>query len=311
MRKTITLGFVLTTLLASNLLAIGEARFTGKVVDAQGNPLDGVAVTISATRDKNFTQNAKSDKKGNVAIFVIDGTIPYKFIFAKEGYQTYEEVIKLKLVPEKNAKTVQLQKAGQATTAAGAPAGATEMKADPAVTAYNEGVALANSGNTAESILKLEEAVTLKPDLIAGYLALTKLYARAQNWEKVVDRGTKVLEITPDDTDTLSIMAEAYDKLGNKVKAGEFRKKAPANPTTLFNDAARLINAQNDKAAEPLLKQALELDPAFSVAYYELGMIQARSGRNADARANLQKYIELDPKGRDIETAKEMLKYIK
>lgn len=309
MRKTITLGFVLTTLLASNLLAIGEARFTGKVIDAEGNPLDGVAVTIAATKNKNFTQNAKSDKKGNVAIFVIDGTIPYKFTFAKEGYQPYEEVIKLKLIPEKNTKTVQLQKAGQA--AAGAPAGATEVKADPAVAAYNDGATLANSGKTVEAIAKLEEAVTLKPDLIAGYIALTKLYAAAQNWEKAVDRGNKVLEISPDDTNTLAIMADAYDKLGDKVKAGEFRKKAPANPTTLFNDAARLLNAQNDKAAEPLLKQAIELDPAFAVAYYELGMIQARSGRNAEARANLQKYIELDPKGRDIETAKEMLKYIK
>ena len=309
MRKTITLGFVLTTLLASNLLAIGEARFTGKVVDSDGNPLDGVAVTISATRDKNFTQKAKSDKKGNVTVFVIDGTIPYKFTFAKEGYQPYEEVIKLKLVPEKNNKTVQLQKAGQA--AAEAPAGAVEAKADPAVTAYNDGVVLANSGKTLESIAKLEEAVTLKPDLVAGYIALTKLYARAQNWEKAVDRGNKVLEISPDDAETLAIMAEAYDKLGDRVKAGEFRKKAPANPTTLFNDAARLINAQNDKGAEPLLKQAIELDPAFAVAYYELGMIQARSGRNAEAKANLTKYIELDPKGRDVETAKEMLKYIK
>jgi len=309
MRKTITLGFVLTTLLASSLLALGEARFTGKVVDAEGKPLDGVAVTIAATKGKNFTQKAKSDKKGNVTLFVIDGTIPYKFTFTKEGYQPYEEIIKLKLVPEKNSKTIQLQKVGQA--GAGAPAGASEVKADPAVTAYNEGVVLANSGKTAESIAKLEEAVTLKPDLIAGYIALTKLYARAKNWEKAVDRGSKVLEISPDDTDTLSIMAEAYDKLGNKVKAGEFRKKAPANPTSLFNDAARLINAQNDKAAEPLLEQAIQLDPAFAVAYYELGMIQARNGRNAQAKTNLEKYIELDPKGREVETAKEMLKYIK
>ena len=309
MRKTITLGFVLTTLMASSLLAIGEARFTGKVVDSEGKPLDGVAVTIAATKDKNFTQNAKSDKKGNVTLFVIDGTIPYKFTFTKEGYQPYEEVIKLKLVPEKNSKTVQMNKVGQA--AAAAPAGSTEVKADPAVTAYNEGVAFANAGKTAESIAKLEEAVTLKPDLIAGYLALTKLYARAENWEKAVDRGNKVLEISPDDTDTLAIMAEAYDKLGNKVKAGEFRKKAPANPTSLFNDAARLINSQNDKGAQPLLEQAIQLDPSFALAYYELGMIHARAGQNAQAKTNLEKYLELDPKGRDAETAKEMLKYIK
>ena len=34
-------------------------------------------------------------------------------------------------------------------------------------------------------------------------------------------------------------------------------------------------------------------------------------GKNADAKTNLQKYLELDPNGKDASTAKEMLKYVK
>jgi hypothetical protein len=40
-------------------------------------------------------------------------------------------------------------------------------------------------------------------------------------------------------------------------------------------------------------------------------MLDVRLGKNADAKVNLQKYIELDPNGKDAATAKEMLKYVK
>ena len=40
-------------------------------------------------------------------------------------------------------------------------------------------------------------------------------------------------------------------------------------------------------------------------------MIYVRAGKNADAKTNLQKYLELEPNGKDAATAKEMLKYVK
>ena len=49
----------------------------------------------------------------------------------------------------------------------------------------------------------------------------------------------------------------------------------------------------------------------FAQAYYELGMLYVRTQKNADARTNLQKYLELEPTGKDAATAKEMLNYVK
>jgi len=107
------------------------------------------------------------------------------------------------------------------------------------------------------------------------------------------------------------VLYTAYTATGDTAKAAEYKKKMPANPTVLFNDAAKLINAQKDNEAEPLLKQAIAADAKFAPAYYELGMIYVRSGKNAEAKTNLQKYIELAPTGHDVATAKEMLNYIK
>ena len=42
-----------------------------------------------------------------------------------------------------------------------------------------------------------------------------------------------------------------------------------------------------------------------------MGVPAYGAGKNADARTNLQKYLELDPNGKDASTAKEMLNYVK
>jgi Tfp pilus assembly protein PilF len=72
-----------------------------------------------------------------------------------------------------------------------------------------------------------------------------------------------------------------------------------------------VINGGNDADGEKLLKQAIAADEKMAIAYYELGMIYVRSGKAADAKASLSKYLELDPNGKDAATAKEMLGYLK
>lgn len=306
MRKVLALTMFLGAL-AVNAFAIGEARLTGKIVDAKGNPVADATIEVTATGGKTFNESFKTDKNGKFTIFLLDGTLHYKMVFKKDGVGAYEEVIKLKLLPERNERTITLA-AGQAVAGSGMVLA--EAKADPAVAAYNEAAAMANEGKVPEAIAKMKEAVAAKPDLTAGWMALAKLEARAENWPGAIEAANKVLEISPDEPEMFAILAEGYDKTGDKAKAKEFKEKAPANPTALFNEAARLINAGNDKEAEPLLKKALGADPEFAQASYELGMIYARMGKNPEAKANLEKYLSLEPNGKDAALAKEMLKYV-
>ena len=311
MRRSLALATVLVLCGTAQLFAIGEARITGKVLDTAGNPIADATIDVNAAEAKNWHQAFKTNKKGEYSVFVLDGTIHYKFRVAKDGYVPYEETMKLKLIPEKNEREFKLSKAGEGQPAEGGQQIQTQQaKADPAVTAYNDGAALANQGDDAGAIAKFEEAVKLNDQLGAGYSALTKLYAKSKNWSKSIENGEKALAIDPDQSDLNAILADAYDASGNKAKSAEYRKKAPANPVSLFNDAAKAINAGKDAEAEPLLKQAIAADPTFAKAYYELGMVYARTSRNADAKANLEKYISLDPDGKDVATAKEMMKYL-
>lgn len=308
MRRSLAFSLLLCAAVATNLFAVGEARITGKILDSvTKQPLpDATILVVSAPGSgKNFKQEYKPSKEGTYAIYLLDGTIKYTFTISAPGHAPYEETMKLKL-GEPNTRDFEL------SAGAAAPSGvALKSTADPAVIAYNEGATLANEGKDVEAIAKMEEAVTTKPDLTAGWSALARLYLRAKNYPKAIDSANKSLAIDAEDMDMNAVLFEAYTATGNKAKAAEYKAKLPADSHSLFNDAAKLINAGKDGEAEPLLRQAIAADEKFGQAYYELGMVYVRTGKNDQAKANLQKYLEIEPTGKDAATAKEMMKYLK
>ncbi|HEX7681106.1 MAG TPA: tetratricopeptide repeat protein [Thermoanaerobaculia bacterium] len=308
MRKTLALSVLALMVVAGNAFALGEARIQGKITDAATNkPIPFAQIIVDAVTGHNVHNEFKADKDGVYRFLILDGTLSYKFTYRAPGYADVEATMKLTL-GDINTKDVTMAPGSGKTQAAAAPAAA---KADPAVVAYNEGAELANAGKIPEAIAKLEEAVTTKPDLTAGYEALAKLYIRSKNYDKAIDRANKALEIDSDNQDMFTVLTEAYTAKGDKAKAGEYRKKLPADAASMFNDAAHLINSGKDAEAEPLLKSAIAANDKFGPAYYELGMLYVRTQKNADAKANLQKYLELEPNGKDAATAKEMLNYVK
>ncbi|HUP46870.1 MAG TPA: tetratricopeptide repeat protein [Thermoanaerobaculia bacterium] len=305
MRRTLALTAVALAF-AANAFAVGQARITGKVVDAvTKKPINDAVVTVKAVEGKTFNETYKAKKDGFYAIFLLDGTLRYEFTWSAPDYRSYSDVMKLDL-SKPNVRDIEL--APQGATAATIPA--SEIRVDPAVEAYNEGASLANDGKDAEAVAKFEEAVAAKPDLIAGWQALARVSVRTKNYDRAIAAAEKAIEADSEDLDMFAVMYEAYSGKGDKAKAEEYKKRLPANAASLFNDAARAINTGKDAQAEPLLRQAISVDPSLAAAYYELGMLYVRAGRNGDAKQSLLKYLEIDPNGRDAATAKEMLKYV-
>lgn len=310
MRRNLALSLTLLLLSATQAFAGAEARLAGKILDgATKQPIANAELNVEAVEGKTVKVGSKGKKDGSYAIFLLDGTIRYKLTYSAPGYDPYVETMKLTLGPS-NTKNVELFKTGTAVGAA--PAGAAApAKVDTTVVAYNEGAALANAGDVAGAIAKFQEAVASKPDLLAGWMALAKMQLRQKNYDKAIEAAGKVLEVDDSDISMISVMHEAYAAKGDKANTAKYSARLPKNASALYNDAAKMINTGNDAGAETLLKQAIEVDASFGQAYYELGMVYVRSGKTADAKSNLLKYLELDPNGRDAATAKEMLQYLK
>lgn len=304
----LSLSLVLSLFAAGNLFAGAEARMTGKIIDGSTRqPIPDAVIKLEAIEAKTVKQEHKVKKDGSYAIFLLDGTIRYKFTFSAPGYAPYEETIKLKL-GEPNPRDIELFKAGVPVAA---PVVENAPKADPSVLAFNEGAMLLNAGDNAGAIAKFEEAVAAKPDLTAGWMALAKANVRAKNHQKAIDAAKKALELDEEDTDMWQVLYASYLALGDKANAAVAEKKLPANASALFNQAARLINDGKDAEAAVALQQAVTIDPKFARAYYEQGMCYVRMDKKAEAREALGKYLELEPNGKDASTAKEMLSYLK
>ena len=310
MRRHLALSLVLLLAAAGSAFAGTEARLSGKVTDAATKePIKDAVVSLESTEKMTVKQSSKTKADGSYALFVLDGTVRYKLTVVAAGYDKVENPQVKLSIGINETKDFALTKAGAAGTTATVPAA--EIKPDPATEAYNEGAALANAGDIEGAIKKFEAAVAAKPDLLAGWAALAKMQNRQKNYQKAIDAAAKVLEIDDSDVDMLNVQYSAYTALGDKANAAKISAKLPKNSGALFNDAAKAINAGDDAAAEKLLKQAIAVDEKFAQAHYELGMIYVRAGKSADAKAMLQKYLELDPDGKDAATAKEMMKYLK
>lgn len=307
MRKPLAVGAAIVLAAATNLWAVGEARLTGKVVDSNDKPIEAAQILVESLGSRPFKQTYQTKKDGSFSIFLLDGTQQYRFTASKEGYAPSVETMKLKLNPERNEHVFKLVDPASAQTT---ETQVTFAEADPATVIYNEGVKLANEGKTAEAIAKFEEALAAKPNLTAAVQALVQVSHRAGNWAKAIEYGERVLEISPDEPQIFMVLADSYEKIGNKAKAAEYAAKAPKNATSLFNNAAKLINAGQMEQAAPLLEQAIVVDPEFADAYYELGMLYAGMGKNPGAKKNLEKYLQLEPAGKNVATAREMLQYV-
>lgn len=280
----------------------GEARVSGKILTAEGAPIEGASVTITALEQRTLEKTVTSNEDGSYAIFVADGTIPYRVEVTKEGFTTFTDEWKLDLLPKRNEKDITLQATEQAPPAPG--------ETNPAYEIFNEGVVLANNGETEPAIEKFKAAVELEPELAAGWKALARLYARTSQWEKAIEAGEKGIALEAGDDVLNSILADAYTMTGNKKKAAEYQRIAPANPAALFNQAVPYLNDNNDEKAEELLLKALEVDDGFAKAHYELGSLYARQSRNELSKKHLLRYLELEPEGENAVFAREMLKYL-
>lgn len=309
MRKTLALWTMSVVFAAGSAFAAGEARLSGVILDAETKkPIENAVVKYEAIEAKTVKQEVKAKKDGSYAAIILDGTIRYKLTFSAPGYAPYEEIMKLKL-GEPNEKNVELR-SGSGVPAAGGAVAAAPKAADPGIVAYNEGAALANAGDIAGAIRKFEEATALKADFAAALMALAKMQLKQKNYPAAIAAAQKYLVIDEEDTDMWAVLHQSYTATGDKAKAAEAQKKLPLNAVAIFNEAAKAINAGKDDEAEKLLKQAITADATLANSYYELGMIYVRAGKNAEAKQNLSKYLELDANGPNAATAKEMLSYV-
>ena len=301
-------------LAAAHLHAGAQCRVKGLITDSSGAPIGDAAVTITTPSLTTYKTEVKSDAKGNWGTIMPDCTMPYHFKFDKEGYVSYEADKKIPIgdIGTVDAKLTSKTEAQARAQAAAAPK---MSSSDKAVLSFNSGVEALQAGDKAAAETKFLEAVKTNPDLPAGWQALAQLSYEKKDWAKVIEYGQKATDLDPSLTDLYQMMGSAATQAGDKAKAAEFAKAyAEANPDSpeiLYNKAVEFYNKGKMKDAEAALDKAVAAKPDFANAHYLLGMACFNQNKKPQAKEHFEKYLELDPNGKEAGTVKELLPLLK
>lgn len=286
-----------------------QGRIVGRVTDGAGKPIEGVKVTITTKGLQSFKIELKTDKDGKYGMILNDSTLTYHYKFEKEGYGMHEQDFK---VPIGQTETLDAQLLTQQQAVS---KGTVKEVTDPYATAYNAAVDALQADDLDGAMAKAEEAIKANPAKAGGYDLASRIAFKKKSWDKAVENGEKSLTIEPDNSALLAILVESYRAKGDKQKAAEYEKKyAAANPDSpeiLYNQAVDLYNKGDAKGAEPILKKVLELKPEMANAHFLIGMCYVNLNKIPDMKKHLNEYMRLDPKGKDVGTAKEMLEAFK
>lgn len=180
---------------------------------------------------------------------------------------------------------------------------------------YNEGGQAFQAGDKTTALARFQQAAELDPSLTDAHHAIATLQLGEGNHQAAATAAEKALAMGSEDLRTLRVLYDAYDALGRTEELAEIAPRlAAVDPdfggSKLVEQAAENWNAGQADRAVALSRLALSMDPNLAKAYYFIGLNHLSSGENAEAKASLQKFIELAPDDPEAATAKEMMSYI-
>jgi len=210
---------------------------------------------------------------------------------------------------------LRLDRQGEATIQANKAIALAPDKAAPLLTLTDIYLARGLGDKAAESIAKAGE---LEPDNLKVLERRASLAASQGKVDEAIALNEKVLEKKPDNTEVLVALADLYNRKKEPKKAEEALNRVvaldPKNAyRTFYNLGVVILNredateADNRKAGEAFRK-SIELKPDYALAHRDLGFTLLRMGSLPEARKELQRYVDLDPRARDAAEIKDTIK---
>jgi Flp pilus assembly protein TadD/mono/diheme cytochrome c family protein len=161
------------------------------------------------------------------------------------------------------------------------------------------GVALADEGQTAAAQAEFQRALAIDPqDFIALY-NLGDLALQAGQLPQAVERLEAAQKQRPDDADVHEHLADAYAQSGRigdaVIQVRAAIRLSPQNPALHALLAQALASTGDLEEAIEEQKTALRLAGNDADGWNNLGVLEARAGRNSEARADFLHALQISP----------------
>jgi len=286
----------------------------GKVVDAQGQPVEGAKVVIDYTDGMNRKYEVKTNKKGEyIQIGLQVGN--YRVTADKKdvGTQSFDVRVRLGATAEINFQL----------NPANVPAMSREetQKLQAFKTVFEAGVTASQADSHDEAIAKFTEALQMRPDCYACQFNIGSAYTQKQEYDKAEEAFKKAIELKPDSAEPYNALANVYNTMKRFDDAAKMTEEATkrasllgasgGNADSLFNQGVIFWNAGKIAEAKKQFEEAIKLNPTHAESHYWLGMANLNEGKMPDAVAQFEEYLKLAPTGQYADQAKGIVSQLK
>ena len=315
-RRALILAIALLAALAFSSPATAQSTgmVKGRVVDAQGQPVEGVKVTIEFKEGITRRHEVKTNKKGE---FIQIGLPPggYKVTAEQEklGSQSFDVRVRLGDAAEVNF-VLAPGMPGVAPTKEEVAKGAALKKL------FEDGVAASKAGDHDTALAKFTEAAQMMPNCYDCYYNIGYAYSQKKEYDKAEEAFKKSLELKADYVEAYNGLATVYNAQKKFKEAGEVSEKAAqlaaaapggASVDALYNQGVIDWNAGKIAEAKVHFEEALKVNPDHADSHYQLGMALLNEGKLPEAAAEFETYLKLAPDGQYAAQAKGILATIK
>jgi len=307
------------------VLAQGVASLRGKVIDEAGKPVAGAEVVLEFVGD--LKQSYKVVTSGN-GEWVKTGMI------ATPGSWTITVTSgkKTGVLPGARTKIGEMTRVADITiseTAASvskAPAGmspeeiAKRNKRQEELQKLFDATNVAfDAGNYDEALVKLQGIIKEIEKCAASYAKMGDVYLKKNDTKEAEAAYLKAIEIDPAQASSYAALATIYNEQKKFDEATKMSAKATelmgasggTDPTAIFNQGVIFWNQGKAAEAKAEWEKAIKLDPKMAEAHYWLGMANLNLGKIPDAKVAFNEYLKLAPTGQYAATTKAILDTIK
>jgi tetratricopeptide (TPR) repeat protein len=294
------MALAVTLALAATAAAqVGTVK--GKVMDAQGNPVEGATVSIVQKGSKSG-RTLKTNKKGE---FVQVGIFPANYVITAEKDNEKANAEMTVSIGENPDVNLKLSHTG--------PSPEAKAKQDLLQKTFDDGVAASKAGNNDEAIAKFTEAAGMAPNCADCYYNIGVANVQKQNLPGAEEAYKKAIELKPDHCDALANLANVYNaekkldlalemtskagQCGGGAAAGAAGGGGGGNPTSLYNEGVILWNQGKYPEAKAKFEASAKMDPGNAETQYRLGMANINIGDMAGATAAFEACLKAAPNG--------------
>lgn len=283
----------------------GKGRLQGEVKDPEGKPIAEARITLRWGKDP--TQGPEpllTDQRGKWSYLGVAGG-KWTILIDAAGFKGAEGTAEANEFGPAPAIRVTMQRPSAEELQAVAEKGA--------LGAVQRGNELMEAQKWAEARAEYQKALAdLEPASQGPVLrGVARTYFQEGKKEEAIAELEKALAIAPDDADTLRLIISLLVAQGREKEAEKHIAKLPSgvgiDPNTLLNIGISRYNAGEYPQAVAEFDRVVADNPELPDAYYYRGLTHLAMGKNAEARADFEKLIALDPDGKLAGEAREFL----